>query len=65
MKRRRNHSLLPATPAEQVQQLLSEIEEARSDFFAKYREAKTDDERSKLVEELYPLRKSTPRSFWK
>ena len=44
----------PASAAEQLDQLISEHRQALSDFLGKYREAKTDEEKQKLVEELYP-----------
>ncbi len=53
----------PATPAEQVQRLLGEFQQAQSDFVAKYGEAKTEDERSKLVEEYYPRRAEYAEKF--
>jgi hypothetical protein len=44
----------PATPAEAYQALLDEYQNARQAFSKAYKEAKTDEERQKIVQEKYP-----------
>ncbi len=51
----------PKTPAEQLQALVKEFSDARTEFLKIYREAKTDEEREKLVKEKYPAPKYAGR----
>ncbi len=44
----------PLSPAEQYKALEKEFHDAQQEFFKVYREAKTDQERQKLVKEKYP-----------
>lgn len=44
----------PPSAAEQYAQLVKEYSQAQTDFFAKYRTAKTAEEKSELVKTLYP-----------
>jgi tetratricopeptide (TPR) repeat protein len=48
-----------ATPAEQFRDLLKEYQQAQEAFFAAYREAKTDEDREKIIQKTYP----NPASF--
>ena len=43
-----------ATPAERYRDVLKAFEKAQEDFFAEYRKAKTDDERTKLLQTKRP-----------
>jgi hypothetical protein len=42
------------TPAEQVKAIIKEYQDARSDFSKAYQEAKTEEERQKIIKEKYP-----------
>jgi hypothetical protein len=42
----------PATPSAEVEKLIKDFQKAQQDFYKAYQEAKTDEERNKLVEQM-------------
>jgi hypothetical protein len=55
----------PATPAEEYQALLKDYEDKQEAFSKAYREAKTDEERQKVIDEKYPNARDYAKRFLK
>lgn len=53
-KKKEEAKIPPPSAAEQYAQLVKDYSKAQADFFVKYRAAKTSEEKSKLVQTLYP-----------